>query len=95
MVHTLSNWNTSDRRGFPIGRLSTCYTVGNVLSWLLEGFLCDAIGWRAAFFVPSLILLPMAVVFFVFLRNSPEEAGFPPVRDDVGPEHPQAAETDS
>jgi len=24
----------------------------------------------------------MAIVFYIFLRNSPEEAGFPPVRDD-------------
>ena len=83
MVHTLSNWNTSDRRGFLIGRLSTCYTVGNVLSWLLAGFLCDAIGWRAAFLVPSLILLPMAAVFFLGLRDSPEAVGLPPVRDDL------------
>ena len=84
MVHTLSNWNTSARRGTLIGRLSTCYTVGNVLSWLLAGFLCEAIGWRAAFVVPGLVLLPMALIFFLFLRDSPIEAGLPPVRDDVG-----------
>ena len=83
LVHTVSNWNTSARRGFLIGRLSTCYTVGNVLSWLLAGYLCDAIGWRAAFFVPSLILFPMALVFYWLLRDSPTEAGLPPVRDDV------------
>ncbi|HEY5910116.1 MAG TPA: MFS transporter [Verrucomicrobiae bacterium] len=91
MVHVLANWNTSARRGFLIGRLSTCYQVGNVLSWLLAGFLCDTVGWRAAFLVPSLVLLPMAAVFFLSLRNSPEEAGFPPVRDDVGPEPVRAA----
>lgn len=91
MVHTLSNWNTSARRGILIGRLSTCYTVGNVLSWLLAGFLCESFGWRASFFVPSLLLLPMAAVFFLFLRNSPEEAGFAPVRDDVGQQAPAAA----
>ena len=83
MVQTLSNWNTSARRGILIGRLSTCYQVGNVLSWLLAGFLCDAIGWRAAFLVPSLILLPMAVVFFFCMRDSPEAAGLPTVRDDL------------
>lgn len=98
IVHTVSNWNTSDRRGFLIGRLSTCYQVGNVLSWLLAGFLCDSIGWRSAFMVPGLILLPMAAVFFLFLRDSPEETGFPPVRDDIetAPSNPsgspQAAE---
>lgn len=86
MVHTISNWNTSARRGTLIGRLSTSYTVGNVLSWLLAGFLCDALGWRYAFMVPGLLLLPMALVFFFFLRDTPEQAGFPAVRDDVGQE---------
>jgi OPA family sugar phosphate sensor protein UhpC-like MFS transporter len=85
MVHTLSNWHTSARRGMLIGRLSTCYTVGNVLSWLLAGFLCESHGWRAAFLVPSFLLLPMAAIFFLFLRDSPEEADFPPVRDDAEP----------
>jgi sugar phosphate permease len=83
IVHVISEWNTSTRRGFLIGRLSTCYTVGNVLSWLLAGLLCDSVGWRAAFWVPGLMLLPVAAVFFLTLRNTPEEAGFPPVRDDI------------
>ncbi len=82
LVQTISNWNTSARRGTVIGLISTCYTVGNVISWLLAGLLCDYIGWRAAFMVPSLVLVPVTVVFYLFLRNTPEEAGFPPVRDD-------------
>jgi MFS transporter, OPA family, sugar phosphate sensor protein UhpC len=91
MVHTISNWNTSGRRGLLIGRLSTCYTVGNVLSWVLAGFLTDAFGWRAAFLVPSFLLVPMAAVFFLFLRDSPEDAGFAPVRDDVEHEPAKAS----
>ena len=95
MVHTISNWNTSGRRGFLIGRLSTCYTVGNVFSWVLAGFLTDAFGWRSAFLVPSLFLIPMAIVFYAFLRDSPEEAGFPAVRDDVAHEQLKASSTKS
>jgi sugar phosphate permease len=86
MVGTISTWNTSARRGTLIGRLSTCYQVGNVASWLLAGALCDTVGWRAAFLVPGLFMLPMAAVFFTFLRDSPEQAGFAPVRDDVAVE---------
>jgi sugar phosphate permease len=86
LIQTVANWNPSARRGTLIGRLSTCYQVGNVVSWLLAGALCDAIGWRAAFLVPGLFLLPVALVFFVFLRDSPVDVGFPPVRDDIGPE---------
>jgi OPA family sugar phosphate sensor protein UhpC-like MFS transporter len=94
-VQTVANWNTSARRGTLIGRLSTCYQVGNVLSWLLAGALCDSVGWRAAFLVPGLFLLPVALVFFVFLRDSPVEAGFPPVRDDVGPEPARRVQTEA
>ena len=82
LIQTISNWNTSKRRGTVIGLISTCYQVGNVASWLLAGVLCDSIGWRSSFWVPGLILLPVTLVFYLFLRNSPEEAGFPPVRDD-------------
>jgi sugar phosphate permease len=93
LVQTISNWSTAARRGTVIGLISTCYQVGNVLSWLLAGLLCEQIGWRAAFAVPSLILMPMAIVFFLFLRNSPEEAGLPPVRDDVGSPEPTPTRT--
>lgn len=96
MMQTISNWNSLARRGTVIGLLSTCYQVGNVLSWLLAGFLCDALSWRAAFFVPGLFMLPMAVVFFLFLRDTPEEAGFPPVRDDgVAPPEPSTTNASS
>lgn len=83
LVQVISNWNTSQRRGTVIGLISTCYTVGNVISWLLAGQLCESYGWRPAFWVPSLVLIPMALAFGMFLRNSPEDAGMPPIRDDV------------
>jgi OPA family sugar phosphate sensor protein UhpC-like MFS transporter len=88
LIQTISNWNDSQRRGTVIGLVSTCYQVGNVISWLLAGILCEALGWRAAFAVPSLMLIPMAVVFYLFLRDTPEEVGFAPVRDDVGSAQP-------
>ncbi len=95
MVGTISTWNTSARRGTLIGRLSTCYQVGNVASWLLAGALCDSIGWRFAFLVPGLFMLPIAAVFFTFLRDTPEQAGFAPVRDDVAKESPATGAAES
>ncbi|HMK65927.1 MAG TPA: MFS transporter, partial [Thermodesulfobacteriota bacterium] len=73
MVDTMSRWSPPQKRATVIGLLSTCYQVGNVLSWLLAGTLCEAVGWRAAFMVPSFILLPIAVLFGLFMRNSPED----------------------
>ncbi len=82
VVETMANWTPERRRGMVIGLISTCYQVGNVLAWLLAGTLVESFGWRAAFYVPGLWLLPMAAIFFAFLRNRPEDAGFPPVRED-------------
>jgi len=87
LVKTLSDWTTVRRRGFLIGLISTCYQVGNVMSWLLAGYLCQELGWRSAFWLPSLILFPMAVIFAIGLRNRPEDAGLPPVRDDLKTNH--------
>jgi OPA family glycerol-3-phosphate transporter-like MFS transporter len=71
LIQTLSDWNTSERRGTLVGLISTCYQVGNVVSWLLAGFLCDSLGWRAAFMVPGLVLVPMAVIFALVSATGP------------------------
>jgi OPA family glycerol-3-phosphate transporter-like MFS transporter len=89
VIKTISNWTTSQRRGVVVGLISTCYQVGNVVSWLLAGALCGSgWGWRSAFLVPGLILIPVIAGFLVFVRNDPQDAGFPPVRDDLEPAAP-------
>ncbi len=78
-VGTMASWTRPSRRGFVIGLLSTCYMFGNVFAWLLAGTLANHYGWRTVFAVPGFVLLPMAALFAVFLRNRPEDAGLPPV----------------
>jgi sugar phosphate permease len=86
VVQTAANWSKVDRRGAILGLISTCYAVGNVLAWLLAGFLVDSIGWRAAFAVPAVIALPVAISIGLFLRNDPRDAGLPRIRDDISDE---------
>jgi MFS transporter, OPA family, glycerol-3-phosphate transporter len=83
VVKTLTNWTTVRRRGLVIGLISTCYQVGNVLSWVLAGVLCSSLGWRAAFWIPALLMIPVTALFAAGIRNDPRDAGLPPVRDDV------------
>ncbi|HQL58115.1 MAG TPA: MFS transporter, partial [Myxococcota bacterium] len=86
VVKTMSNWTTVKRRGLIIGLISTCYQVGNVLAWLLAGLLAEKYGWRATFYVPAFIILPVAILFWLGVRDEPQEAGFAPVRDDLAEE---------
>lgn len=84
VVKTLTNWTTTRNRGLLVGLISTCYQVGNVLAWLLAGYLAGGPGgWRMAFFVPSAILSGMTLVLWLFLRDDPRLAGFGRVRDDI------------
>lgn len=83
VVQTMSNWTVSRQRGTVIGLLSTCYQIGNAASWILAGRLCATTGWRSAFLVPSLILVPVAIVFALLLRTTPQQVGLGPVRDDL------------
>jgi len=85
LVQTMSNWFRVGRRGTMMGLISTCYQGGNVLAWLLAGYLTQEFGWRAAFWVPGLTVLPMALLLFVRLRNKPEDAGLEHIRDDEAP----------
>ena len=86
VVKTISEWTTSRRRGMVVGLISTCYQVGNVASWLLAGWLCSEWGWRTAFWVPGVVLLPITAGFLLLARNRPADAGLAPVRDDVSAE---------
>jgi OPA family glycerol-3-phosphate transporter-like MFS transporter len=78
-VGTMASWTPAARRGSVIGLLSTCYMLGNVFAWLLAGAMVEKHGWRAAFAVPGLIIVPMGVLLALLLRNRPEDAGFAPV----------------
>lgn len=82
VVATMASWTPTRRRGMVIGLISTCYQVGNVVAWLVAGYLSARYDWRAAFWAPGLFLLPVAATFAIFLRNRPEDAGFAPVRED-------------
>jgi OPA family glycerol-3-phosphate transporter-like MFS transporter len=85
-VGAMANWTPKERRGFVIGLLSTCYMLGNVFAWLLAGAMVEGYGWRAAFAVPSLIILPMAIVFALFVRNRPEDVGLEAVVEEPAAE---------
>jgi OPA family glycerol-3-phosphate transporter-like MFS transporter len=87
----MSNWFRVGRRGTMMGLISTCYQGGNVGAWLLAGYLVEAYGWRASFWVPGIAMFPMALVMAFGMRNRPEDVGLPHIRDDEEP----APESDS
>ncbi len=91
-VGTMAAWTPSKRRGFVIGLLATCYMFGNVFAWLLAGALSNRYGWRTVFAVPGLVLLPMAALFAVLVRNRPEDVGLPSMSEGAAQSGPGSTE---
>ena len=82
VVQSMATWFRVGRRGTMMGLISTCYQVGNVSAWLLSGWLVSEYGWRMAFLVPGIAMIPMAAMALFGLRNRPEDVGLPHIRDD-------------
>ncbi len=88
MVRVMAHWFSSENRGNIMGFLGTCYQFGAASSWFLAFFIVTYYArkmggdWRAVFWVPALIFGIVGIIFFLFIRNTPEDVGLPTVEAD-------------
>ena len=80
-VKAMANWFPRKVRGKISGRLGTSYIIGGAFSWLLAGTIIKLLGWRASFWAPSIIMILIAIHWYLRARNAPEEMGLPSVED--------------
>jgi len=78
-IKTLAQWFPPRARGKRMGIYGACYQFGNVMSWLLAGYLIANHGWRWAFVVPAIIFAALGFLNFLWGRNRPEDVGLPPI----------------
>ncbi|MCP4611466.1 MAG: MFS transporter [Planctomycetes bacterium] len=88
MVRIMAHWFSSENRGKVMGFMGTCYQFGAAFSWFLAFFIvtyyAQKMGgdWRVAFLVPAGLFAIVGVIFFVFIRNTPEDVGLPTIEAD-------------
>jgi OPA family glycerol-3-phosphate transporter-like MFS transporter len=88
MVRIMAHWFSSENRGKVMGFMGTCYQFGAAFSWFLAFFIVtyyvQQMGgdWRAAFWVPAGLFAIVGVIFFVYIRNTPEDVGLPAIETD-------------
>jgi sugar phosphate permease len=70
-------------RGRAIGLIGTGYQVTQGLTFLVAGWSAEFLGWRGAFYVPSLLLFAAAVFMLVCLEDGP--ANTPTAAGDAPP----------
>ncbi|MCH8120108.1 MAG: MFS transporter [Planctomycetes bacterium] len=71
----LYRWFPEDRWGGWMGIYNAMCYLGGAIVLPIAAFAITKWGWRGAFFLPSVFPLGMAVVFALFGKNSPADAG--------------------
>ena len=85
LTKNISNWFSMRERGVIMGWWATNYTIGGLLGAPLAGFAAVYFGgWRFAFFVPAIVLIGVAFLFFVLQKNRPQELDLPPIEEYHG-----------
>jgi len=87
IVRTLSRWFGGAQRGRLSALLGPSYLLGHVASWSMAGCIVGHWGWRAAFWVPAVLVFFFALHWLARIRNAPQDVGLvvPGVVNDAPP----------
>ena len=69
-VKILASWFSRKEVGKVTGAFSTSYEIGNVLSWILAGFLLVNYGWKFVFYIPALVLITTGIMYIRLMEHS-------------------------
>ncbi len=72
----LFNWLPESKWGTFMGIYNAFSFMGGVIVYPLAGFAITHFGWRAAFFIPPVLLLLWTLVFSKNVTDAPEDLGF-------------------
>ncbi len=80
IMKILTCWFTESEFSFMTGILMAVGGLGALVAASPLAYLSAAIGWRWSFAIIGIITLVSAGAIWVFVRNTPEEMGFPSIR---------------
>ncbi len=83
VVKVNAAWFKRSERGAFAGIFGGMIQFGRVLAYAVGGFICARLPWEWAFWVPAMVLVVVGLANFVFVRNTPEELGFPRVDEKL------------
>ncbi|MBI4326365.1 MAG: MFS transporter [Chloroflexi bacterium] len=80
----IANFFSQRERGAVMGAWCTNYAVGGLVASIYAGYVGQRFGWRYAFILPAATLFVIWILFFLFQKNRPEDAGLPPIEQYHG-----------
>ncbi|HBM81758.1 MAG: MFS transporter [Clostridiales bacterium] len=84
IMKNLSCWFPSREKNKIAIKISTTMVAGYIMAWGLSGIIITRTSWQWAFFVPGIIVMSFAVLWYIMARNRPEEVGLT-LEDDSRP----------
>lgn len=96
LCKNIGSFFSTEERGRVLGWWCTCYAFGGLVASPFAGWIAYEVygDWRAAFISTAAVVAGVAVLFFIFQRNTPQDVGLPPVEpvtdagDGTVPAHP-------
>ena len=80
-VISLSRWFSNKERGTYYGVWSASHSIGKAITYIGVAFMVSISGWQWGFWGAGIIGLLGALLIAIFLHDSPESKGLPPVAD--------------
>jgi MFS transporter, OPA family, glycerol-3-phosphate transporter len=79
---TMVHWFSDGERGTKMAIWNLAHNVGGMLAPLIAGYSITLAGtWKSAFFVPAVIAIIAGVLVLVFMRDTPQSVGLPPIEE--------------
>ena len=74
LTRLMANWYPREKMGFVMSLLSIPPALGPPAAYVLTGYLASFLSWKAAFQVPSAILVTTSFLFIMLARDNPSSS---------------------
>ena len=79
---TMVHWFSDRERGTKMAVWNLAHNVGGMLAPLIASYSLILVGtWKSAFYVPAVLSILLGIVVLVFLRDTPQSVGLPPIEE--------------
>lgn len=91
---TMVHWFSDRERGTKMAIWNLAHNVGGMLAPVIASYSIAMCGsWKGAFFVPAVVSIIIGLLVFIFMRDTPQSVGLPPI-EEYKNDYPKTAAED-